>query len=254
MAPESTKLRRWFNLFNSFVSTAAFLASIASIVALMLYMRDTDIERVRQEQENAVQATEIAKLDYRFSVQSASQQQQLNRQDHQIAIAQTQIIQNERLNRLAEEEATVTAKQLEALQIRFATPIADQAPAETATAIAFLFAATREALDIQREQVQATQTAISQVTPDVKSSVANTIDYSNCNFFTELLKYGTVNEFLYGNNGLAGAQMRLTTAVDVPAGWIIHEYGEIIQSPRRFEAGTIASFWASPVCEPLNDN
>ena len=158
------------------ISIVGFLASIASIIALVLYMRDANLQRNKQIEDSQMQATEIAKLDSRFHAQETAvaaelynQRVQINRQDTQIEIAKIQVtvgaVQNKSLtdinNNLA-MQATLAAKQLDKSNEAQATPFANDSARATATSEAAALNATQDALNNQQMEIQATQTAIAQ--------------------------------------------------------------------------------------------
>lgn len=77
----------------------------------------------------------------------------------------------------------------------------------------------------------------------------------NCTFIDELVRRGSILQRLESPRGVyAGVQIRLAYAVDVPAGWIVHNSGKELTCPCHFDAGTVASFWLPESCRPLQSS
>ncbi len=81
----------------------------------------------------------------------------------QVAIQKTQIALSAEHNRILAEQGTVTARQAQAQQQLLVTPAVNDGFAPTATALAsanISAQATQQALEVQRQRIEATQTAI----------------------------------------------------------------------------------------------
>jgi hypothetical protein len=70
-----------------------------------------------------------------------------------------------------------------------------------------------------------------------------------CLKLSDLAKLGTIIQELESPPGvLAGAQIAFTKDWTAPVGWVIHRYGETVQS---VQAGDTASVWSAETCRPL---
>jgi len=134
-----TQSHQW----KTIVGVVAFLASVATIIALIVQLesRDRDATTVKE---------------------------QVASQGAQIALQKTQIALSTDHNRILAEQGTVTAKQAQAQQQLYVTPAVNDGFSPTATTLAKANAnaqATQQALEIQRQRIEATQTAIARPQP-----------------------------------------------------------------------------------------
>ena len=121
----------------------AIVAAIATIVTLFVELQS------HQQQEQRIA-------------------EQIARQNTQISLQNTQVALSLELNRLAEQQGTITAQQLEAQQQTQSTPVDTDSAFGTATALAESkrnTEETRQALDTQRQSIEATQTALAKMPP-----------------------------------------------------------------------------------------
>ncbi len=122
-----TQNRQW----KTVGGVVAFLASVAAIIAL------------------------IVQLD--------SREREIASAQEQVAIQKTQIALSAEHNRILVEQGTVTARQAQAQQQLLVTPAVNDGFAPTATALAranISAQATQQALEVQRQRIEATQTAV----------------------------------------------------------------------------------------------
>lgn len=178
-----TQSHQW----KTIVGVVAFLASIATIIALVVQLESRERD-------------------------ATSAKEQVASQDAQIALQKTQIALSAEHNRILAEQGTVTAKQAQAQQQLYATPTmnerltpaattlanadaqirgtptADTGFSPTATALAEIkrsTEATRQALDIQRQRVEATQTALAKAPPTVVPAQPQVTVLSDCGSFAK---------------------------------------------------------------------